>query len=244
MVRVGTATLSAPRCFSASVHAHPWYFGASVHTALGVNSARCIRCLIAYAVHIVLGALGRGGTHLGAVREGTGRSLCQSRDDTLPPVVLLPPLRRSTLCRSPSQRVAQGAPLRIPANTATPGLPSKGAPMCGACGEFGHVREDCPYGDPQYEEAWNQGLVGDAAEQFWAVDQTWPSPAPKREEPLPPSLPEGEEPLSPSLPEGEEPLPPSQPEGEKPPPPSPPGGEEQELPLSPPPEGPGQDAGD
>ncbi|RXM31892.1 hypothetical protein EOD39_16451 [Acipenser ruthenus] len=35
----------------------------------------------------------------------------------------------------------------------------EGAPMCGACGEFGHVREDCPYGDPQYEEAWNQGLM-------------------------------------------------------------------------------------
>ncbi|XP_058868212.1 serine protease 33-like [Acipenser ruthenus] len=32
----------------------------------------------------------------------------------------------------------------------------EGAPMCGACVEFGHVREDCPYGDPQYEEAWNQ----------------------------------------------------------------------------------------
>ncbi|MGH0121272.1 UNVERIFIED_CONTAM: hypothetical protein FKN15_073598 [Acipenser sinensis] len=31
---------------------------------------------------------------------------------------------------------------------------------CSSCGEFGHVREDCPYGDPQYEEAWNQGLVG------------------------------------------------------------------------------------
>ncbi|MGH0119262.1 UNVERIFIED_CONTAM: hypothetical protein FKN15_029631 [Acipenser sinensis] len=29
----------------------------------------------------------------------------------------------------------------------------EGAPMCGACGEFGHVREDCPYGDPKYEEA-------------------------------------------------------------------------------------------
>ncbi|KAK6471043.1 macrophage mannose receptor 1-like [Huso huso] len=55
--------------------------------------------------------------------------------------------------------------------------------MCGACVEFGHVREDCPYGDPQYEEAWNQGLVGDSAEWFWAVDQTRPSPAPKREEP-------------------------------------------------------------
>ncbi|MGH0115995.1 UNVERIFIED_CONTAM: hypothetical protein FKN15_060459 [Acipenser sinensis] len=54
--------------------------------------------------------------------------------------------------------------------------------MCGACGEFGHDREDCPYGDPQYEEAWNQGLVGDAAEWFWAVDQTRPSPAHRREE--------------------------------------------------------------
>ncbi|MGH0124815.1 UNVERIFIED_CONTAM: hypothetical protein FKN15_020050 [Acipenser sinensis] len=59
----------------------------------------------------------------------------------------------------------------------------EGAPMCGACGEFGHVREDCPYGDPQYEEAWNQGLVGDAAECFWAVDQTRPSPPHQREEP-------------------------------------------------------------
>ncbi|MGH0136053.1 UNVERIFIED_CONTAM: hypothetical protein FKN15_030993 [Acipenser sinensis] len=59
----------------------------------------------------------------------------------------------------------------------------EGAPMCGACIEFGHVREDCPYGDPQFEEAWNQGLVGDAAEWFWVVDQTRPSQAPKREEP-------------------------------------------------------------
>ncbi|MGH0134341.1 UNVERIFIED_CONTAM: hypothetical protein FKN15_000709 [Acipenser sinensis] len=40
---------------------------------------------------------------------------------------------------------------------------AEGAPMCEACGEFGNDREDCPYGDPQYEEAWNQGLVGDAA---------------------------------------------------------------------------------
>ncbi|MGH0142011.1 UNVERIFIED_CONTAM: hypothetical protein FKN15_074965 [Acipenser sinensis] len=68
-----------------------------------------------------------------------------------------------------------------------------GAPMCSTCDEFGQVREDCHYGDPQYEKAWNQGLVGDAAEWFWAVDQTRPSPAPKREKPLPPSQPEGEE---------------------------------------------------
>ncbi|MGH0159365.1 UNVERIFIED_CONTAM: hypothetical protein FKN15_037327 [Acipenser sinensis] len=48
----------------------------------------------------------------------------------------------------------------------------EGAPMCGTCGKFSHDREDCPYVDPQYEEAWNQSLVGDAAEWFWAVDQT------------------------------------------------------------------------
>ncbi|MGH0121254.1 UNVERIFIED_CONTAM: hypothetical protein FKN15_074827 [Acipenser sinensis] len=72
----------------------------------------------------------------------------------------------------------------------------EGAPMCDACGEFGHVREDCPYGDPQYEEAWNQGLVGDAAEWFWAVDQTRPSPAHQREEPERPA-PEREEPERP-----------------------------------------------
>ncbi|MGH0117294.1 UNVERIFIED_CONTAM: hypothetical protein FKN15_013817 [Acipenser sinensis] len=72
----------------------------------------------------------------------------------------------------------------------------EGAPMCGACGEFGHVREDCPYRDPQYEEAWNQGLVGDAAEWFWAVDQTRPSPAHQREEPELPA-PDREEPERP-----------------------------------------------
>ncbi|MGH0120906.1 UNVERIFIED_CONTAM: hypothetical protein FKN15_014090 [Acipenser sinensis] len=54
------------------------------------------------------------------------------------------------------------------------------APMCG---EFGHDREDCPYSDPQYEEAWNQSLVGDVAEWFWTVDQTQLSSTPKREEP-------------------------------------------------------------
>ncbi|MGH0127223.1 UNVERIFIED_CONTAM: hypothetical protein FKN15_074558 [Acipenser sinensis] len=48
---------------------------------------------------------------------------------------------------------------------------AEGAPMCEACCEFGHDRVDCPYGDPQYEEAWNQGLVGDAAEWFWVRDQ-------------------------------------------------------------------------
>ncbi|MGH0144234.1 UNVERIFIED_CONTAM: hypothetical protein FKN15_048689 [Acipenser sinensis] len=68
----------------------------------------------------------------------------------------------------------------------------EGAPMCSTCGEFGHVREDCPYGGPQFEEAWNQGLVGDAAEWFWAVDQTRSSPAPKREEPECPAPKRGE----------------------------------------------------
>ncbi|MGH0130348.1 UNVERIFIED_CONTAM: hypothetical protein FKN15_042185 [Acipenser sinensis] len=112
---------------------------------------------------------------------------------------------------------------------------AEGAPLCGACGEFGHDREDCPYGNPLYKEAWNQGLVGDAAEWFWAVDQTRPSTVPKRGEaehvaqegeaqlspttkgephqsqgigeclPLPPPPP-GEEPLPPLLPKGEEPL--------------------------------------
>ncbi|MGH0120504.1 UNVERIFIED_CONTAM: hypothetical protein FKN15_066828 [Acipenser sinensis] len=56
---------------------------------------------------------------------------------------------------------------------------AEGAPMCEACGEFGHDRGDCPYGDPQYEEAWNQGLVGDAAEWFWVREQAQPTP--KRE---------------------------------------------------------------
>ncbi|MGH0143769.1 UNVERIFIED_CONTAM: hypothetical protein FKN15_054614 [Acipenser sinensis] len=60
---------------------------------------------------------------------------------------------------------------------------AEGSPMCDACGEFGHDREDCPYGDPQYEEAWNQGLVGDAAEWFWAVDNNQVSSTPKSEEP-------------------------------------------------------------
>ncbi|MGH0169787.1 UNVERIFIED_CONTAM: hypothetical protein FKN15_056747 [Acipenser sinensis] len=46
----------------------------------------------------------------------------------------------------------------------------EGAPMCGAYDKLGHEKEDCPYVDPQYEEAWNQGLVGYAAEWFWAVD--------------------------------------------------------------------------
>ncbi|RXM27571.1 hypothetical protein EOD39_2944 [Acipenser ruthenus] len=110
---------------------------------------------------------------------------------------------------------------------------TEGAPMCGACGGFGHVREDCPYGDPQYKEAWNQGLVGDVAEWFWVVDQTWSSPAPKREEPLPPLQPKGEEPLPPLQPKGEEPLLPLQPKGEEPLPPLQPKGEEP-LPPSPP----------
>ncbi|MGH0167812.1 UNVERIFIED_CONTAM: hypothetical protein FKN15_066139 [Acipenser sinensis] len=65
---------------------------------------------------------------------------------------------------------------------------AEGAPMCEACGEFGHDREDCPYGDPQYEEAWNQGLVGDAAEWFWAVDHTQVSSMPRSEEPECPPL--------------------------------------------------------
>ncbi|MGH0115348.1 UNVERIFIED_CONTAM: hypothetical protein FKN15_006776 [Acipenser sinensis] len=99
----------------------------------------------------------------------------------------------------------------------------EGAPMCGACGEFGHVREDCPYGDPQYEEAWNQGLVGDAAEWFWAVNQTRPSPAHQREEPKCPA-PEREEPERP------------QPERGKPEHPQPkPGPAEEKCLLAPPP---------
>ncbi|MGH0166016.1 UNVERIFIED_CONTAM: hypothetical protein FKN15_049978 [Acipenser sinensis] len=139
---------------------------------------------------------------------------------------------------------------------------AEGAPMCDAYGEFGHDREDCPYGDPQYQEAWNQGLVGDAAEWFLERDQTQPTP--KREEPkqlqpklapaekeclLAPPQPTGE--ISweaflctshqqrehacwfpPLQPEGEKPRPPSQPEGEEPRPPSQPEGEEP-LPPSP-----------
>ncbi|MGH0149206.1 UNVERIFIED_CONTAM: hypothetical protein FKN15_014460 [Acipenser sinensis] len=105
----------------------------------------------------------------------------------------------------------------------------EGAPMCGACGEFGHVMEDCPYGDPQYEEVWNQGLVGDAAEWFWAVDQTRPSPAPQREEPERPA-PEREEPERPA-PEREEPERPA-PEREEPERPAP----EREEPERPAPE--------
>ncbi|MGH0120088.1 UNVERIFIED_CONTAM: hypothetical protein FKN15_062778 [Acipenser sinensis] len=60
---------------------------------------------------------------------------------------------------------------------------AEGATMYDACGEFGHDRDDCPYGDPQYEEAWNQGLVGEAAEWFWAVDHTQVSSTPRSEEP-------------------------------------------------------------
>ncbi|MGH0141677.1 UNVERIFIED_CONTAM: hypothetical protein FKN15_045039 [Acipenser sinensis] len=89
----------------------------------------------------------------------------------------------------------------------------EGAPMSGACGEFGQVWEDCPYRDPQYEEVWNQGLVGDAAEWFWAVDWTRPYPEPKREEPEHPA-PEWEEPKHPA-PEWEEPEHPA-PEWEEP----------------------------
>ncbi|MGH0157030.1 UNVERIFIED_CONTAM: hypothetical protein FKN15_032689 [Acipenser sinensis] len=67
---------------------------------------------------------------------------------------------------------------------------AEGAPTCDACGEFGHDKEDCPYGDPQYEEAWNQGLVGDAAEWFWAANHTQVSSTPRNEEPKcpPPKL--------------------------------------------------------
>ncbi|MGH0170725.1 UNVERIFIED_CONTAM: hypothetical protein FKN15_075025 [Acipenser sinensis] len=36
----------------------------------------------------------------------------------------------------------------------------EGAPMCRACGEFGHVREDCTYRDPQFEEALEPGSGG------------------------------------------------------------------------------------
>ncbi|MGH0170793.1 UNVERIFIED_CONTAM: hypothetical protein FKN15_059863 [Acipenser sinensis] len=87
---------------------------------------------------------------------------------------------------------------------------AEGAPMCGACGEFGHDREDCPYGDPQYEEAWNQGLVGDAAEWFWAVDQTRPSPAHQREEPERPQ-PKKREPERPQTKRGKPECPPLKP---------------------------------
>ncbi|MGH0149796.1 UNVERIFIED_CONTAM: hypothetical protein FKN15_025357 [Acipenser sinensis] len=65
---------------------------------------------------------------------------------------------------------------------------AEGAPMCDACGEFGHDREDCPYG--------NQGLVCDAAEWFWSGDQTQLSSKPKSEEPErppPKPAPAGEE---------------------------------------------------
>ncbi|MGH0190707.1 UNVERIFIED_CONTAM: hypothetical protein FKN15_049886 [Acipenser sinensis] len=110
----------------------------------------------------------------------------------------------------------------------------EGAPMCGACGEFGHVREDCPYGDPQYEEAWNQGLVGDAAEWFWAVDQTRPSPAPQREEPERPA-PEREEPELPAPEKKREPERPQTKRGKPECPPLKPAPAEEECPLIPPP---------
>ncbi|MGH0130063.1 UNVERIFIED_CONTAM: hypothetical protein FKN15_040800 [Acipenser sinensis] len=82
--------------------------------------------------------------------------------------------------------------------------------MCEACGEFGHDRVDCPYGDPQYEEAWNQDLVGDAAEWFWVRDQAQPTP--KWEEPERPA-PEWEEPERPA-PKREEPERPAPKRGE------------------------------
>ncbi|MGH0140763.1 UNVERIFIED_CONTAM: hypothetical protein FKN15_026153 [Acipenser sinensis] len=104
---------------------------------------------------------------------------------------------------------------------------AEGAPMCEACGEFGHDRVDCPYGDPQYEEAWNQGLVGDAAEWFWVRNQAQPTP--KREEPECPA-PEWEEPECPA-PEWEEPERPA-PEWEEPERPAP----EREEPERPAPE--------
>ncbi|MGH0171221.1 UNVERIFIED_CONTAM: hypothetical protein FKN15_060710 [Acipenser sinensis] len=100
---------------------------------------------------------------------------------------------------------------------------AEGAPMCCACGEFGHDREDCPYGDPQYEEAWNQGLVGDAAEWFWAVDQTRPSPAHQREEPEHPQ-PKKREPERPQTKRGKPECPPLKPAPA-----------EEECPLIPPP---------
>ncbi|MGH0134163.1 UNVERIFIED_CONTAM: hypothetical protein FKN15_016614 [Acipenser sinensis] len=100
---------------------------------------------------------------------------------------------------------------------------AEGAPMCEACGEFGHDREDCPYGDPQYEEAWNQGLVGDAAEWFWAVDQTRPSPAHQREEPERPQ-PKKREPERPQTKRGKPECPPLKPAPA-----------EEECPLIPPP---------
>ncbi|MGH0142533.1 UNVERIFIED_CONTAM: hypothetical protein FKN15_055422 [Acipenser sinensis] len=106
--------------------------------------------------------------------------------------------------------------------------------MCGACGEFGHDREDCPYGDPQYEEACNQGLVGDAAEWFWAVDQTRPSPAYQREEPERPQPKKREEPERPQ-PKKQEPERP-QPKRGKPEHPQPkPGPAEEKCLLAPPP---------
>ncbi|MGH0143570.1 UNVERIFIED_CONTAM: hypothetical protein FKN15_000344 [Acipenser sinensis] len=100
---------------------------------------------------------------------------------------------------------------------------AEGAPMCGACGEFGNDREDCPYGDSQYEEAWNQGLVGDAAEWFWAVDQTRPSPAHQREEPERPQ-PKKREPERPQTKRGKPECPPLKPAPA-----------EEECPLIPPP---------
>ncbi|MGH0147380.1 UNVERIFIED_CONTAM: hypothetical protein FKN15_010305 [Acipenser sinensis] len=43
-----------------------------------------------------------------------------------PPVVLSPPFRRSTRRRCPSPRVAHSTPVRVPADTVTPGLSGKG----------------------------------------------------------------------------------------------------------------------
>ncbi|MGH0174202.1 UNVERIFIED_CONTAM: hypothetical protein FKN15_070562 [Acipenser sinensis] len=77
--------------------------------------------------------------------------------------------------------------------------------MSDSCGEFGHDSEDCPYGDPQYEETWNQGLVGDTAEWFWARDQTQPTPKREGPEQLQPKLAPAEEEclLAPPQPTGE-----------------------------------------
>ncbi|KAK1154808.1 macrophage mannose receptor 1-like [Acipenser oxyrinchus oxyrinchus] len=52
------------------------------------------------------------------------------------------------------------------------------------CREFGHDREDCPYEDPHFWEAYSEGTVSGAPERCWLLEQKNPSPPkPKRRKP-------------------------------------------------------------
>ena len=88
-------------------------------------------------------------------------------------------------------------------------LKEGGAPWCASCMEYGHLRDVCPYEDPLFLKALDQGKVEDA-EEWLRLKATRPvhrqepeRPQPKREEPERPQ-PKGEEPERPT-PEWEEP---------------------------------------